>query len=291
MDLKAILQMKACSPYHFAYFRIVLGVYLLIHFLMLIPFAPEMFSSSGLMPDASINLTHGFFPNILKTWDSPLFTQLFIALLSLLAMMFAAGIFRPVVAILLWYGWVCLFDRNNFISNPGLPFIGWILLACTIIPAGEPLRLFKTYKGGWEFPPLLFKGAWVIMSASYTLSGIDKMMSPSWMDGNAIIFLLDNPLARDWALREFFLSFPIWLLHVMTWGILSMEVLFLPLALFRRTRVIAWTGMVMMHLGILLIVDFADLTMGMLMIHLLTFDERWLNIRILRKPQAAGSYE
>lgn len=36
--------------------------------------------------------------------------------------------------------------------------------------------------------------------------------------------------------------------------------------------------MVAMHLGILFVVDFADLTFGMLMIHLFTFDPDWLKI-------------
>jgi predicted DCC family thiol-disulfide oxidoreductase YuxK len=35
-------------------------------------------------------------------------------------------------------------------------------------------------------------------------------------------------------------------------------------------------AMIAMHLGILLLVDFADLTLGMLMIHAFTFDASWL---------------
>jgi len=40
----------------------------------------------------------------------------------------------------------------------------------------------------------------------------------------------------------------------------------------------SWCWMVAMHLGILFVVDFADLTFGMLMIHLFTFDPDWLKI-------------
>lgn len=42
--------------------------------------------------------------------------------------------------------------------------------------------------------------------------------------------------------------------------------------------------MIGMHMGILLIVDFADLTMGMLMIHWFTFDSSWLSA----KPKDTG---
>jgi predicted DCC family thiol-disulfide oxidoreductase YuxK len=34
--------------------------------------------------------------------------------------------------------------------------------------------------------------------------------------------------------------------------------------------------MVFMHIGIMMVISFADLSIGMLMIHLFTFDQRWL---------------
>ena len=37
--------------------------------------------------------------------------------------------------------------------------------------------------------------------------------------------------------------------------------------------------MVIMHLGILVLIDFADLTCGMLMVHAFTFDPAWLRTR------------
>ncbi len=269
--------MKGYSPYQFAFFRILLGVYLTIHFVQLIPYAPEIWSHAGLLPDASLNLTYGVFPNLLNVISSPIQVQIFVGLLVLLALLFMIGFQRPFVAILLWYGWVCLFDRNNLISNPGIPYVGWILLACAVIPKGEPLSVTKTKtEEKWVFPMLLFVGAWAIMSIGYTISGIDKFYSPSWRDGSAIFHLLENPLARDWWLRELFLSFPDFIIKLMTWSTLTLEILFLPLALLTLTRKWVWLAMIFMHLGILAIVDFADLTLGMLMIHWFTFDGSWL---------------
>lgn len=268
--------MKNYSPYQFAFFRILLGLYLTFHFATLFPYAAEIWSSAGLLPDASLNLTHGIFPNILNLLDSPGFVQVFIVILFFCSLLFAAGIQRPIVALLLWYGWVCLFDRNNLISNPGLPFIGWILLCCAVIPKGEPLSLYSKTDENWEFPPLLFWGAWAIMAISYSISGLDKLNSPSWRDGSAIIHLLENPLARNWGLRTFFLAFPEWMLNIMTWSILFIELAFLPLAIWSKTRKWIWLLMIGMHIGILFIVDFADLTLGMLMIHWFTFDGSWL---------------
>lgn len=268
--------MKNYSPYQFSFFRIILGSYLVIHFTQLFFYAPEIWSCEGILPDASINPTYGYFPNILNYIDTPIFIQLFLLLLLVCSVLFLFGTLRQIVALIIWYGWVCLFDRNNFISNPGLPFIGWILLCCAAIPSGEPLSLFTRKKDEWCFPKVLFIGAWAIMAVSYSISGFDKFNSPSWRDGTAIIHLLNNPLARGWGLRTFFLSLPNILLHCMTWAILIIEMAFLLLSIFNKTRKWIWILMTLTHFGILLIVDFADLTLGMLMIHWFTFDASWL---------------
>lgn len=260
---------------HFALFRIILGIYLIQHFVFLIPYAGEVWSNSGVIPDPSLNLTFGVFPNILNYYDNTEFISGFLIALSLLSLLFTIGLYRNIAAVVIWYGWVCLFDRNNLISNPGIPFVGWLLLCCAILPNGERYSLFPKEKPEWQFPKILWVGAWIIMSISYTLSGIDKMQAPSWVDGSAISHLVNNPLARDWWLRELVVQLPPAMTHLMTYTILTIEVLFAPLALFAFSRKWIWIAAVLMHGGILLLVDFADLTVGMLMIHLITIDLKW----------------
>ena len=277
--------MKFYTPYQFSIFRIVLGVYLLIHFIHLLPYAPEIWSNQGTLPDPSLNFTFGLFPNLLNYFDSPVQTQVFVSILIVAALCFTLGIQRRLSAFVLWVGWACLFNRNNLISNPGIPFVGWLLLCSSVIPSGEPWSLFSSKKENWELPKVLFIGAWVIMACGYTISGIDKLHAPSWVDGSAILHLLNNPLARDWWPREILLQLPDILIKIMTWSILFMELAFLPLSLHPKTRKFAWMGMVAMHLGILMIVDFADLTCGMLMIHLFTIDARWFKASSLVRKE------
>lgn len=267
------MSLRPVSPYHFAFFRMALGLYLLVHFVMLIPCAEELWGPEGMIAEPSLNLTGGVLP--LAWVNSPGVATGLVILLSLLGTALLLGWQRPMVSVLLWLGWASLFDRNNLISNPGIPYVGWLLLVCAVVPKGEPLSI-GTAREGWHLPRALYLGAWLLMAVGYTISGIDKWLAPSWRDGTAIVHLLENPLARDTWLREWMLSWPQGLHRTMTWSILAMEVLFLPLALFARTRFFAWGGMVLMHLDILCIVDFADLTIGMLMIHAFTLDERWL---------------
>jgi predicted DCC family thiol-disulfide oxidoreductase YuxK len=76
--------------------------------------------------------------------------------------------------------------------------------------------------------------------------------------------------------REGLLALPEAALMTLTWGTLAVELLFAPLALWGRSRPWIWLALVLMHLGLLTVVDFADLSLGMLMLHLFTFDPAWL---------------
>lgn len=57
-------------------------------------------------------------------------------------------------------------------------------------------------------PPALFAAAWIVMSISYTYSGVTKLVSPSWVDGSALARVLNNPLARPTFVRDFVLATP-----------------------------------------------------------------------------------
>ena len=65
-------------------------------------------------------------------------------------------------------------------------------------------------------------------------------------------------------------------LRILTWSVLGFEILFAPLALIRAVRPWIWAAMFAMHCGLILLIDFADLSLGMIVIHLFVFDQRWL---------------
>ena len=58
--------------------------------------------------------------------------------------------------------------------------------------------------------------------------------------------------------------------------ILWIEVLFAPLALSRRLRPWLWGGMLVVQFGFAFLLNFADLTLAMLLFHVFTFDPAWL---------------
>jgi hypothetical protein len=268
-------QRTLVSGQQFAIFRIAFGVYLTLHFVQLAAYAPELFGSAGMLPDATLNFTHGILPNPLEHWGSASFVTGFVLLLAVLSAAYTLGIGRRLCALLLWYGWACLFNRNNLISNPSIPYVGVLLLLTAIIPAGEPLRMGRRDRA-WEFPSSAYWVAWILMAVGYSFSGWAKLPSPSWLDGSALWHVAQNPLARPGLVRDALLHLPTVCLQWLTWGCLAAELLFLPLSLHRFTRALVWAALVLMHAGILLVVDFADLSIGMLMIHLFTFDRSWM---------------
>jgi predicted DCC family thiol-disulfide oxidoreductase YuxK len=230
------------------------------------------------LPDPALNPAHGLFSNPL---DLPLSGGALMGVLVLLAavsLCFAAGRWRRTAAVVLWFGWTALFHRNNLIANPSVPYVGLLLILTLLVPAGEPWSRGPR-NADWAMPKWVFRAAWILMATGYTFSGITKLPSESWTDGSAMRFLLGNPLARPGWIREALLALPDVVLKLLTWATLAVELLFLPLALWSRSRPWIWLALVGMHLGVIAVVDFADLSLGMLMLHLFTFDPAWLKPR------------
>lgn len=267
------------SPRHFAIFRIALGLYLVLFTGLLIPHAATLLSREGMVPDPSVNITAAYFMNPLEVADSPEVVTLWMATLSFCAMLVTIGVFRRTAAVLLWFGLAAAFNRNNQLWSPALPLVGWLLLALAVIPNGEPWSAGRKPDRPWHMPPLVFWGAWIVTGVSYSVSGFFKAAGPSWIDGTAIRQTLEWTWARNWWYTELMLQGPAWITVALTYGTLFLELLYAPLSLHRYGRIAVWTAAVLMHLNILLLIDLVDLTTGVLLMHLFTFEPAWYTWR------------
>jgi predicted DCC family thiol-disulfide oxidoreductase YuxK len=128
----------------------------------------------------------------------------------------------------------------------------------------------------------IYTVVWILMAVGYTYSGATKLASPSWLNGKALSYMIDNPLARAGLVSQVLLSLPDVLLRLATWGAMAFELCFAPLALVRRLRPWLWAGMFCMHLCLIVAINFADLSLGMVMLHLFTFNPAWV-----RTPNSA----
>jgi hypothetical protein len=237
----------------------IFGAYLFVHFAMLLPYGAELFSSSGVLPDRAASPLMRLFPNVLSICDAPSFVIALLAIAAVASIALTIGFHDRAAAVIVWYILACLFCRNPLIGNPSLPFVGWMLLLYAFVPERD--RLLP---------------AWVVTAIAYSYSGWTKLASPSWVDGTAIAHVLMNPLARPTFLRTAILGLPSPALHLLTWSALALELLYAPLALSRRARPAIWTLMLLMHIGLLALIDFADLSFAMIVVHLFTFDREWV---------------
>jgi sterol desaturase/sphingolipid hydroxylase (fatty acid hydroxylase superfamily) len=256
----------------FDLFCCLFATYLFVHFAQLLPHAAEVFSSDGMIKDPSYlptAATGGV--NILFHYDSPRFVTCFILALMASAIAIGVGFFRRTSAAILFYGWICLLNRNPFTSNPSMPYIGWLLLVTMLTPRNQEGKT-------WRLSSDLYYGAWIVMGVSYTASGFHKLfLSPSWIDGTALHHVLTGALARNnWSVWIFLNVMPSFVLKFMTWLSLFAEISFLFLGCFHHLRRYYWTFFMGFHLGILAMINFSDLTLGMMMIHIFTFDMRWV---------------
>lgn len=266
----------------YSVYRALFGAYLLVHFTMLLPWGTELFSDRGVLPaGASPLLT--LFPNVLAINDGPVAVAVLLGIAAMSSILFMAGLYDRVAALVMWYILACLFGRNPLIANPSLPFVGWLLLAHVVLPPA-PYGSWTAHKrvdprGGWSMPPPIFAASWIVMSLAYSYSGFTKLISPSWIDGTALARVAANPLARPGFVSDLILAIPDPLVRVATWSALALELLFAPLALIRGVRPWIWLAMLGLHAGLLCLVDFADLSLGMMFIHLFTFDPQWIHRR------------
>ncbi len=274
----------------YSIYRALFGVYLAIHYFRLVAWGQELFSKKGLLPIPSLSPLAHLFPNILVIWDSPFFVRALLVGATCLSFLFAIGLWDRAAAGLLWYLGACFLGRNPLIANPALPYIGWLLLAHTFLPEAPFGSLIARIRGksndDWRMTPSIYLVAWIIMAVGYTYSGIMKMMSPSWCDGSALERILSNPLARPGYLRLCLLALPPVLLKCATWGSVGLEITFAPLALLRRARPWIWSAMLCLHLGLLLLISFPDLTAGMVLLHLFTFNPDWLRCGHPEEPES-----
>ena len=279
--------MSPVSPRRFAWFRLLLGAWLLFFLAPLLPFATELFGRDGVLPVAPYQPG---FPNLLGRIDAAPGPTLFVAALCVLATCFAAGVGRAACAVGLWYGLACLTGRNPGIANPALPFVGWLLLATALVPAGESLRAATpAAREGFRLPRFLYGGAWWITALAYTVSGFDKLASPRWLDGSAVPLVAGLPFARPHALAEAIAAAPDALAGALTASALAAELLFAPLAAVRRLRPLAWLAGAGLQLGLLVVMDFPEISLAMLLVHLFLFDERWWVRGAPRDQRGAGS--
>ncbi len=266
--------------------RFLLGLYSCFYAYALRPYLNELYSPQGLLASLSDSIVYNswfsFFhfrePNQLMMMNS---------LLILFSFFFAVGLFQRFSALGLWLLSLYFFNLNTYASSPELPYLGWLCLVFVVIPSGLPFSLGRRNKE-WEMPRFVFGGAWVVLAFSYFNSGILKALTPGWLAGSELGRIAQIPyLIYSWtiSLAE---SMPL-LFIVLNWFVVAIEIGAIFTAVSGSYRRYFWFFSTVMHLGILGMMDLAQVSLGMLIFHLFLFDPNWLPYR--RSPLERNEIE
>jgi hypothetical protein len=167
---------NAWTANQYRLFRVLLGSYLFVHFVQLLPWVGEVFSNAGMLADATQSPLFGIVPNVLALIGAPQFLVGLVAAAAVAAAAFACGYFDKVAAFFLWYVLACLFGRNPLIANPALPYVGWMLLAHLSVPPlprrSLPQAAALDASACWKMPRPLFAAAWIVLALATATADI-----------------------------------------------------------------------------------------------------------------------
>jgi hypothetical protein len=239
----------------FTHFKLIFGTYLFWHFSQILPYAEEIFTSRGMISNRTLLFADEFIKH-LSFIDSNI--QIFIVILMICSISLTFNYNVRLASGILWCGWVYLFNSNVFIANPGIPYVGLLLLVCMLPYHKNTIWIM-----------------WFLMMMGYTVSGIHKLQCQTWLDGTALLHIVTNPIGRNNILTHMFINLPLPIIKFATWSSLFLEITSLIFGCFYHMRKWYWCALVSMHIGVMLLLNFTDLTLGILMVHVYTFDTKW----------------
>jgi hypothetical protein len=281
-----------------AFARIFTGATLAVHYAMLLPYAAATYGRGGIVPSYLDNPVP-IAASPLAALDAPWMVTAVVFSMLIASVSYAAGLFTRSSGLVLWGGAMVLFHRDQLTLNPSLAYLGLWFLAQAFLPACPSWSLDRALarRRGVTFedapdrlPTDVARVVWIVACVGYSFSGLTKLVSPSWFRGEAISLILSSPLGRGGALGHALLALPAPLLAVLTWGVMGLELACAPVALSRRLRPYLWGALLLMHIGLVLVLDIADISVPMIAFHLLTFDPRALSSHRDRSRPVAESW-
>src|SRR5262245_55934633 len=170
-----------------------------------------------------------------------------------------------VAALLLAVGWFASIGRNLVDGDSGPVLVAFVLLAHACTPPAPFLSWAARGRvdpdGGWRMPPPLFAAAWLLLTLDYAASGVTRLTNSVWRSGVILghTFALGPPIST-----------------LLVWGVPALELAFVPLALFSRTRALAWCALFLVALTRLALGHGPQTKVGLVLLHGFTFDSDWL---------------
>lgn len=220
-----------------------------------LPFYSEMFSSSGIEPAGYSDVA------LLKSWRwtayffTPSGVSLGVAFGAWLLLLvgLAVGFRTRVWAVGVWLLTLAMLQRHYYSKNFGDSVLRFTTFMLMFVPSTNALSwdawkktgaLCPTYQPAWGVR--LFQLQLCAMYATTALSKLIGPLSSTWYQGTSLHYVLNDFLLGRVAYS--LVPIPLWVTLPLTYLVLTWEVLFVPLVVFRRTRRLALGFGVAFHL-------------------------------------------
>ena len=203
-----------------------------------------------------------------------------------LLLMLLAGCRTRTVAWLVWLSHLAIKSSGAAASYGASDFLNILFFYTALGPAGEVWSIDSLTRGrrrwAWE-AGLILRVMRLHLYAVYASSGMEKTLGPEWWNGEALWRALSR---HDVFLATPYLAAIPWLLYVMGWWTMMVEIGYAPMDLWPRTRWLWLAQVGMLHLGIAIFLKLWLFSAAMLLFNAVAFAPLWNERPYLSKARA-----
>ena len=241
-------------------FRMVFGVLALAYALLLLPERFLWFGSRGVLPLADSDAYNGTGAgpahfDLLAFSGADHWLTLFFAVFLLAALFLTLGFWTRTSAIIVYLCINTLHSRDNVIHNSGDTVMLVMAAYLILSPAGAACsldRLWRIFRGTEDdTTPLVVPWAQRLMQLQiaivYLAASLSKAGGEKWVNGTAAYYPLHLPETARFPMLG---SDTLWVINLITWGTVAIELALALLVWVPRLRLYVLTAGVMLHLGI-----------------------------------------
>ena len=246
---------ESCDPRVASLLRIVYGSLMVVYVSVWLLDGSIWFSDAGILSHASAAaISGGYHSLIFLVYSSPMFVQACLVVMLLQSVLLVLGCWSrfQMACVFVWL--VSFQQRNPMILDCEDTVFRWFAFLMMFLPLDHCWSLGRRISGkqslattehSWALRLLQIQMAIIYLSAAWC-----KLQGETWRDGTALFYVsrLDDYFGRFW-LPELLFDTP-WLVRLITWSVLAVELL-IPITIWwPRLRVPAMTVGLLMHLGI-----------------------------------------
>jgi hypothetical protein len=193
----------------------------------------------------------------------------------------AAGVFTAPAAAVCWLLNMLVWNANTLSRSPEMPLVHLCLLLLAICPLAAPRWPWTKASSSTPVlgvPPVARAVAWGAFAVVYGTAGLTKLTynDSSWVDGSALFHVMHESVFRRLWYGDAFAE-PSLALRFGTHASLLLEVGAPLLVWFHRGRWLVWVMSVTMHAIALVFLNLFEVSVHMLVFHLLLVDQPMLD--------------